>query len=277
MRYVIFLLLLGNLAFFGWHMWELQEQEGMVRALPAVPANATSLVTLQEMQSRQAREPLSESEPELEAEIVPELREPLPEPEPEQETGLDPELLEQAPEPELESELESVPEPGEDAAVIESLTELQPPSGGAITCQTLGPIMAVAQLRSLGGKLDELGLKPRQRTTGNQQAIGYWVYLPAMERSQALVIKDKLDKRKDKEYYIGKDNVISLGIFKGKSRADVRLGRVRKLGLEAVLEPRYKKNTVHWLDIDRQTGDSDDLGAVLEEYPGVKLQEQACY
>jgi len=246
----------------------------MVRALPAVSANATLLVTLQEMQSKQAPEPVSESGPEL--------QEPLPEPEPEQETGLDSELLEQAPEAEPESELESVPEPealepGEDAVVIESLTELQPPSGGAITCQTLGPIMAVAQLRSLGGKLDELGLKPRQRTTGNQQAIGYWVYLPAMERSQALVIKDKLDKRKDKEYYIGKDNVISLGIFKGKSRADVRLGRVRKLGLEAVLEPRYKKNTVHWLDIDRQTGDSDDLGAVLEEYPGVKLQEQACY
>ena len=273
MRYVIYLLLVGNLAFFGWHMRQLQEQDGMVRALPAIPASAMPLVTLQEMQNKQAQEPLSEPEPER--------QEPVPESEPEQKTGLDPELLEPV-EPEQESELESAPEPeplepGEDLAVIESLTELQPPGSGVISCQTLGPITAVAQLRSLGGRLDELGLESRHRTTGNQKAINYWVYLPAMERSQALEIKDKLDKRKDKEYYIGKDNVISLGIFKGKPRADVRLGQVQKLGLEAVLEPRYKKHTVHWLDIDRQTGDAIDLGAVLEEYPGIKLQEQACY
>jgi hypothetical protein len=263
MRYVIYLLLVGNLVFFGWHMRELQNQDGMARALPAIPASAIPLVTLQEMQSKQAQELLSEPEPELESGIDPELQEPLPEPEPESE-------LELAPEPEPM-------EPGEELAMIESLTGLQPPGGGAITCQTLGPIMVVAQLRSLGGKLDELGLESRHRTTGNQKPVGYWVYLPAMERSQALEIKDKLDKRKDKEYYIGKDNFISLGTFRGKSRADVRFGQVQKLGLEAVLEPRYKKNTVHWLDIDRQTGDAIDLGAVLEEYPGIKLQEQACY
>ena len=162
--------------------------------------------------------------------------------------------------------------------MIESLTELQPPgSGGAIGCQTLGPIMAVVQLRSLDGKLGELGLESRRRTTGDQKAIGYWVFLPAMERSQALEIKARLDKHKDKDYYIGKDNLISLGIFKVKSRADVRLAQVRKLGLEAVLEARYRKDTVHWLDIDRQSGAAVDLGAVLEEYPGIKLQEQACY
>ena len=266
MRYVIYLLLLGNLVFFGWHMWELQGQDGMERDLPAIPASATPLVTLQEMQEKQVQELPSE-----------------PEPESEPESRLEPALLEPVADFELESVPESEPEPellepAEELAMIESSTTLQPPgSGSAITCQTLGPILAVAQLRSLGGKLDELGLESRHRTTGNQQAIGYWVYLPAMERSQALEIKGKLDKRKDKEYYIGKDNFISLGTFRGKSRADVRLGQVRKLGLEAVLEPRYKKNTVHWLDIDRQTGNVIDLGTVLEEYPGIKLQEQACY
>lgn len=266
MRYVIYLLLLGNLVFFGWHMWELQEQDGMERDLPAIPASATPLVTLQEMQDKQVQEPQSE-----------------PEPEPEEESRLEPERSESVADIELESvpESESEPEPlepGEELAMIESSTRLQPPGiGGAITCQTLGPILAVAQLRSLGGKLDELGLESRHRTTGNQQAIGYWVYLPAMGRSQALEIKSKLDKRKDKEYYIGKDNFISLGTFKGKSRADVRLEQVRKLGLEAVLEPRYRKNTVHWLDLDQQPGDAIDLGAVLEEYPGIKQQEQACY
>jgi hypothetical protein len=282
MRHVIYLLLVANLVFFGWHALQLQKEDGIVlRTLPPIPATAVPLVSLQELEQKQ--EPVPGSEPELESVLEVELQEPAPAPE--QESGLAMELLESEPEsqPEPESELEVVLEPellepDEDPAMIESLTELQPPgNGGAISCQTLGPIMAVAQLRLLDGKLGELGLEFRRRTTGDQKAIGYWVYLPAMERSQALEIKARLDKHKDKEYYIGKDNLISLGIFKVKSRADVRLGQVRKLGLEAVLESRYRKDTVHWLDIDRQSGDGVDLGAVLEEYPGISLQEQACY
>jgi len=278
MRHVIYLLLVANLVFFGWHVLQLQKEDGIaLRTLPPIPATAVPLVSLQEMEQKQ--EPVLEPEPELELVLEPELLEPAPE----LESVLEPELLEPAPELEPESELEPVPEPellepGEDLAMIESLTELQPPSnGGAIGCQTLGPIMAVVQLRSLDGKLGELGLESRRRTTGDQKAIGYWVFLPAMERSQALEIKARLDKHKDKDYYIGKDNLISLGIFKVKSRADVRLAQVRKLGLEAVLEARYRKDTVHWLDIDRQSGAAVDLGAVLEEYPGISLQEQACY
>ena len=263
MRHVIYLLLVANLVFFGWHMLEFQEQDEIVRALPAIPATAVPLVTLQEMEQKQEQEPVSE---------------------PELESGLDPELLEPVPEPEPESELELEPEPelleptGDDLAMIESLTELQPPgSGGAIICRTLGPIMAASQLKSLGDRLDELGLEPRHRTSETREANGYWVYLPSMKHSQALEIKRKLDEHNDKEYYIGKDNFISLGAFKIKSRAEVRMRQAGKLGLEALLEPRYKTQIVHWLDIDQQAGDAVDLGVVVEEYPGIKLQEQACY
>ena len=262
MRHVIYLLLVVNLVFFGWNMLQLQKEDGMVqRALPPIPATVVPLVSLEEMQQKSESEP--ESGTELEAVPEPELQEPaaerVPGPGPESETLPEPEPL----------------EADEDLAMIESLTGLQPPgSTGAMGCQTLGPIMAITQLRSLGSKLGELGLDARHRTTGDQKAIGYWVYLPAMERSQAMEIKARLDKRKDKEFYIGKDNLISFGIFKVKSRADVRLRDVQELGLEAVMEPRYRKNTVHWLDIDRQTG---DLGSVLKEYPEISLQEQACF
>jgi hypothetical protein len=285
MRHVIYLLLVANLVFFGWHMLEFQKQDEIVRALPAIPATAAPLVTLQEMEQKQGQEP--GSEPELKSGLDPELLEPVPEPE--LESGLDPELLEPVPEPEpepeleAESELEAEPEPellepNEDLVMIESLTELQPPGGGdAIICRTLGPIMAASQLKLLGDKLDELGLEPRHRTSESREANGYWVYLPAMKYSQALEIRQKLDEHNDKEYYIGKDNFISLGAFKIKSRAEVRMHQVGKLGLEALLEPRYKTQIVHWLDIDQQAGDAVDLGVVVEEYPGIKLQEQACY
>ena len=62
MRHVIYLLLVANLVFFGWHMLELQKQDEIVRALPAIPATAAPLVTLQEMEQKQEQEPVSELE-----------------------------------------------------------------------------------------------------------------------------------------------------------------------------------------------------------------------
>jgi len=298
MRHVIYLLLVANLVFFGWQMLQLQKQDGMVRALPAIPATASTLVTLQEIEQQQEpvsgieqepgqqgmeqwQEPVSgfeqEEEPEPGLQEIEQWQEPVSGFEPEPEPGL--QEIEQWQEP------VSGPEPGpglqeplEQLDLVESLTMQQPPGGGgAITCRTLGPIMVVAQLKALSSRLDEMGLEPRHRTSEKQEAKGYWVYLPAMKYSDAREIKRKLDKRKDKEYYIGRDNFISLGTFREKSRADVRKRQVRKLGLEALLEPRYEIQTAHWLDTDRKTSNAIDLGAVMEDFPGIRLQEQACY
>ena len=249
MRHVIYLLLVANLVFFGWQMLQIQKQEGTERALPALPVTAKPLVTLQEMEQGQQQE-----------------QAPAPGPEPESQQ-------ESEPEPD-----QGLAEPFDQVAMVESLTELQPPGGGgAITCRTLGPIQAVAQLRTLGSRLDEMGLEPRHRTSEIQEATGYWVYLPAMKYSAAQEIKRKLDAHSDKEYYIGKGNYISLGTFKERSRAERRMDQVSKLDLEALLEPRYEIQTVHWLDIDRQTSMAVDLGVVMKDYPGLKLHEQACY
>ena len=249
MRHVIYLVLVANIVFFSWHILQLQKQEGIERALPGLPVTAKPLVTLQEMELRQQQQQAPASAPDPAAE---------PRPEPTLDKGLE--------------------EPQQQLAMVESLTELQPPGGGgAITCRTLGPIMAIAQLRLLSTKLDELGLEPRHRTYELQKETGYWVYLPAMQYSEAQAIKSKLDKHGDKEYYIGKDNFISLGTFRERTRAEVRREQISKLDLEAVIEPRYVIQTVHWLDIDRQTSNAVDLGAVLQDYPEIRLQEQACY
>ena len=98
-----------------------------------------------------------------------------------------------------------------------------------------------------------------------------------MEYSEAQAITRILDEHGDKEYYIGEENMISLGRFKEASRAERRMRQLSKLGLAAVLEPRFKIETVHWLDIDRNTSEAVDLRGVMGDYPGVRLQEQACY
>ena len=51
MRHLVYLLLIANVVFFGWKLFETQSPEPLVRALPPLPDNVSRLVTLQEQQA----------------------------------------------------------------------------------------------------------------------------------------------------------------------------------------------------------------------------------
>jgi hypothetical protein len=54
MRHLVYLLLVANVVFFGWKLFETQAPEPLVRAMPPLPANVSRLVTLQEQQAAAA-------------------------------------------------------------------------------------------------------------------------------------------------------------------------------------------------------------------------------
>ena len=56
MRHLVFLLLVANVVFFGWKLFETQSPEPLVRAMPPLPDNVSRLVTLQEQQAATAGE-----------------------------------------------------------------------------------------------------------------------------------------------------------------------------------------------------------------------------
>ena len=96
-----------------------------------------------------------------------------------------------------------------------------------------------------------------------------------MPRREALEYKAKLDRHKDKEYFIGKDNVLSLGAFREKRRAERRMRQLRKIGIEAVQEPRIKTHNVFWIDIVEgvSASDRDRLAAEMTD---VDMQPLDC-
>jgi hypothetical protein len=51
MRHLVYLLLVANVVFFGWNLFESQSPETRVQALPPLPDNVSRLVTLQEQQA----------------------------------------------------------------------------------------------------------------------------------------------------------------------------------------------------------------------------------
>ena len=178
---------------------------------------------------------------------------------------------------EMEEEEEEKQDAVVEVSVIEELTQEQPPGAGvALSCQTLGPFLAAEKMQLVEKKLAELGLEAKQRTTEVREQIGYWVYLPAMEREKVLQITKHLDENNDEDYFIGKDNVLSLGAFRGLQRANVRLENTRKLGLDPLLEPRYSTMSAQWFDLQVTAAGLDAAGEIAEQDQDIKIEILAC-
>lgn len=163
------------------------------------------------------------------------------------------------------------------AAEVESITGSEPPGAGISTsCYMLGPFYLATEMQAVEERLNQLGYKPEQSTAEEEIEIGYWIYMPAMEHEEAQEIAALFDSKNDREYFIGKDNVIALGAFKELTRAEIRLEDVRGYGLDPVLEPRYRTETVHWLEFEGPGDEGVDLTAITEGFPDVHTQQRAC-
>lgn len=163
------------------------------------------------------------------------------------------------------------------AAKIEALTGSEPPGAGiSISCYMLGPFYSGTEMQAAEERLKQSGYKPEQTTTEEEIETGYWIYMPAMEHDEAQEIAELFDSKNDREYFIGKDNVIALGAFKELTRAEIRLEEVQEYGLDPVLEPRYRTETVQWLKFEGPDDEGVDLSAIMEEFPDVRTQQRVC-
>ena len=222
MRHLVYLLLVANLIYLGWNVFESSSTPEQVRQLPPLPATVTRLVTLQE---REAEE-----------------------------------------------------EKPDEVSSIEDLTVEQPPGAGAvIQCQALGPFLAAKDMQVLESRLLDLGLQPTQRELESKELIGYWVYLPAMPQEDIKATLAILKKHKDKEYYVGKKNFISLGTFGGMARAERRLKETREMGLDAILQERLTSQSNWWLDIQSDGSAAEELNRLVEARSELQLIDLVCY
>lgn len=165
----------------------------------------------------------------------------------------------------------------EDVAAVEALIESEPPAAGRMMgCQTIGPFLTQDTLAAAKKALRALSLDVEERNSQIREQIDYWVYLPAMEREAALQATRVLDQNKVKDYFIGKQNLISLGTFADKDRAEKHRETLRGLGLEPRVEPRFKARDVSWLDFVPAGSASEGLDDIIKRHQGIRLQALAC-
>ena len=259
MRYLIYLLIIANLAFFAWYPRPQVPQDPYPVHAPPVHPDVETLVLLSERQladeyhqakragSPQATEPeptagsgdgaLADAD-ESSVEETPAAAPPQPEPEP-------------------------PPEPAEPVAV----------------CYTLGPFNAETDAKAAARQLTRWGLSPKRRTSDVQEQNGYWVYLPAMPAAEAKAVAESLDEQGFTDYFIGRQNYISLGLFSDKTTAERRRSQVERMGIEPRVGPRFKTRTAYWLDIEEW---SDKLlpparwSELETDHPDAQRQPVAC-
>jgi len=244
MRYLIYLLIIANLVFFAWYPRPLERDDDR-RALPPLPPNVDTLVLLSE---RDGQPPAGGAPATVDATAA---DAPAP-------ASVAPELVQQT-EP-------AAPEPAVEAR----------PLG---VCQSVGPFREPALADQIGRLLRDAGYQPQRREARAREQTGYWVYLPPMPRRRAREIVADLDAHGMKDYYIGKGNFISLGIFRSRGKAAVRRRKVRRLGYDAILEPRYRNRKVYWLDMTtpgKPLADTPLWDKLVKKAPQITTEPLAC-
>jgi len=147
------------------------------------------------------------------------------------------------------------------------------------SCQTVGPLLEKDDATMLAAQLAAQGYASHMRTGEVRNPSGYWVYMPAMPAAEAHRIVAELDAHGLSDYYIGKQNYISLGIFSRKDKAQRHLDEIRKLGFDAVLDRRYRTRDVYWLDVEQGAMPllaSEAWAQIQKQHPDIRVQRVSC-
>ena len=254
MRYLVYLLLVANLGYFAWNWFQPSASPLEVRPAP-VPPDVHQLVLLSERSTVAAKgAPGEPNEPAAQVRSEPVA-------------AMEPVAGVQA-EPQVQQAAQAAPTvPEAVAAPAENI------------CQTLGPFLKKHDVTAVFALLARNGYQVNVRDSDTRVPNGYWVYLPAMQASQARRIVADLDAHGMTDYFIGKQNYISLGIFSDKDKAERRLQEVKRLGYAPKLDQRYRTRDVYWLDVDgrgtRLLG-SEVWEQIQSQHADVRAQRVSC-
>ncbi len=249
MRKLVYILVLVNLAYFAWHQNSPIEKPREMKPVPLAPG-IEPLVLLKERPSTEPPVMVADEQTDEEQQPV--------------------EAAETEAIPVVEYSAPARAEETQDAMVIPQPERV---------CQTIGPLLDKNDAASISAQLYQQGYQPAVRGGEVREPSGYWVYMPAMPAREARAIVNDLDANGMKDYFIGKRNHISLGIFSSKRKARVRLKRIKAMGYDAVLDQRYRTRTVFWLDIEEKEQpllSSELWEEVQAEHADIRVQRVSC-
>lgn len=282
MKAVTIALLLANLLLFGWlYSHPQSHRPGVMNQVDSFPASVEPLVLLRERTKDSASQTESDTgstgrelPPELPAPQATNERVDL-ESAPAVPAMQTPEPSQAADSPEGSEAIPGTMESGVTPASTGSTSETAPER----ICQTIGPFSSRNRAEEFVSELAGPGREPAVRASQIEQPSGYWVYLPSMPVDDARRIIDDLSAKGVRDYFLGRQNFISLGMFSDKRSAETRVNEISALGYTPRLEPRYLTREVFWVDLEErvpQIIEEPQWSELLKDLAEIRRQSVAC-
>lgn len=171
--------------------------------------------------------------------------------------------------------------------VVETKSQEPPPPQPfmpSVTCATLGPFATSQEAADAAGMFSRTGIQVHQRVHESPELSGYWVYLPPYKtRERAQEVARELGRRGLTDFFVvtaaGRENAVSLGVFKAREAAERRRAEVAKLGFSPALDERFHTRFEYWLDYS-VSGDAPPLNElhakIRQDHADVKATRRNC-
>ncbi len=153
------------------------------------------------------------------------------------------------------------------------------PSGPS--CYTIGPLPTLLAQQRGEERLRPFVSELRLRQTSADHDRGWWVYLPASNRSDALQLTRQLAEADVEDYYVvaggDMENAVSVGLYQDIDNARNRQARIRSLGFDAQMEVRREQIPQFWLDYRVESGEDPPWRFILRASPGAQRMTIPCF
>lgn len=166
---------------------------------------------------------------------------------------------------------------------LELVTELsgRDQVNGGDLCFTIGPLASTMLLENAEDRLRPFASEIRSRQTMADIDRGWWVYLSADSRSQAVGLTRQLSDRDVEDFFIvtsgEHENTVSLGLFESINNARSRQASLQALGFDAQLRVRRESVTHYWVDYRIGAEDRSPWRFIVRASPGSTQREIPCF
>ncbi len=147
-------------------------------------------------------------------------------------------------------------------------------------CYTIGPLPTLLAQQRASDRLAPFASRLNARQTEADRDRGWWVYLPAANRNQALELTRRLAERGVEDYYVVAggtlENAVSVGLYENIENARERQRRIRAMGFDAQLEVRRETVPQFWVDYRVEPGEAPPWRFIVRASPGAQRIQVPC-
>ncbi len=148
-------------------------------------------------------------------------------------------------------------------------------------CFTIGPLTSQMMLDNAKDRLRPFAHEIRSRQTTADIDRGWWVYLPADSRSQAIGLTRQLADQGIEDFFVvtsgERENTISLGLFEALDNARNHRAEIRSQGFDAQLRVRRESITHYWVDYRIGADERSPWRFIVRASPGATHRGIPCF